>query len=180
MYCKNCGTKLPEDAAFCTVCGAQVENTPPLPADPATLPRNTHPALAQVLNKLGNEVPTIKDSEYFANAFNAVQYFAGLFSDPDGFGAWSAIYIFYGVAYAVTAVLAIYARFRLAGFRQNGPKAYLAFLCVNCALNALNLVNAIGTEIYAVSSAVSTLLTIAVMMILTNIYYKKRADLFVN
>ena len=30
-------------------------------------------ALAQVLNKLGNEVPTIKDSEYFADAFNAIQ-----------------------------------------------------------------------------------------------------------
>ena len=30
-------------------------------------------ALAQVLNKLGNEVPTVKDSEYFADAFNAVQ-----------------------------------------------------------------------------------------------------------
>ena len=30
-------------------------------------------ALAQVLNKLGDEVPTIKDSEYFADAFNAVQ-----------------------------------------------------------------------------------------------------------
>ena len=30
-------------------------------------------ALAQVLNKLGDEVPTVKDSEYFADAFNAVQ-----------------------------------------------------------------------------------------------------------
>lgn len=30
-------------------------------------------ALAQVLNKLGNEVPTVKDSEYFRDAFNAVQ-----------------------------------------------------------------------------------------------------------
>ena len=30
-------------------------------------------ALAQVLNKLGNEVPTVKDSEYFSDAFNAVQ-----------------------------------------------------------------------------------------------------------
>lgn len=30
-------------------------------------------ALAQVLNKLGDEVPTIKDSEYFADAFNAYQ-----------------------------------------------------------------------------------------------------------
>ena len=30
-------------------------------------------ALAQVLNKLGNEVPTVKDPEYFSDAFNAVQ-----------------------------------------------------------------------------------------------------------
>ena len=30
-------------------------------------------AFAQVLNKLGNEVPTVKDSEYFRDAFNAVQ-----------------------------------------------------------------------------------------------------------
>ena len=30
-------------------------------------------AFAQALNKLGDEVPTVKDSEYFADAFNAVQ-----------------------------------------------------------------------------------------------------------
>ena len=30
-------------------------------------------ALAQTLNKLGNEVPTVKDPEYFKDAFNAVQ-----------------------------------------------------------------------------------------------------------
>ena len=30
-------------------------------------------ALAQTLNKLGNEVPTVKDPEYFTDAFNAVQ-----------------------------------------------------------------------------------------------------------
>ncbi len=30
-------------------------------------------AFAQALNKLGNEVPTVKDTEYFVDAFNAVQ-----------------------------------------------------------------------------------------------------------
>ncbi|MDH6311458.1 phosphoribosylformylglycinamidine synthase [Parabacteroides sp. PFB2-10] len=30
-------------------------------------------AFAQVLNRIGDEVPTVKDSEYFADAFNAVQ-----------------------------------------------------------------------------------------------------------
>lgn len=31
-------------------------------------------ALAQVLNKIGDEVPTVKDPEYFQDAFNTVQY----------------------------------------------------------------------------------------------------------
>ena len=175
MFCKNCGTKLPENAAFCTVCGAPVEDAAPLPADPATMPPNSHP------------MKWHKFLIYFQlfvaailNALNGVQYFAGLFSDPDGFGPWSAVYIFYGVAYVVTAVLAIYVRFRLAGFRQNGPKVYMIFLGVNVALQVLNLINAFGTDIYSLSSAVSSLLTIAIMMILTNIYYKKRAELFVN
>ena len=43
MYCKNCGTKLPENAIFCSVCGEPVDNAAPLPADPATLPQNTYP-----------------------------------------------------------------------------------------------------------------------------------------
>jgi phosphoribosylformylglycinamidine synthase len=30
-------------------------------------------AFAQTLNKLGNEVPTVKDAEYFRDAFNSVQ-----------------------------------------------------------------------------------------------------------
>ena len=175
MYCKNCGTKLPENAAFCTVCGAQVENTAPLPADPATLPRNTHP------------MKWHKFLIYFQlflaailNLFNGVQYFAGLFSDPDGFGTWSAIYIFYGVVSVVLAVLAIYVRFRLAGFRKNGPKMYILFLCITCVLGVLNLISVMGSEIYLVSSAVSSLFTNALMLVLTNIYYKKRADLFIN
>ena len=175
MYCKNCGTKLTEDAAFCTVCGAQVEGASPLPADPAVLPQNTYP------------MKWHKFLIYFQlfvaailNLFNGVQYFAGLFSDPDGFGTWSAIYIFYGVVSVVLAVLAIYVRFRLAGFRKNGPKMYILFLCITCVLGVLNLISVMGSEIYLVSSAVSSLFTNALMLVLTNIYYKKRADLFIN
>lgn len=31
MFCPNCGTKLPEGAAFCPGCGAPADNTPPGP-----------------------------------------------------------------------------------------------------------------------------------------------------
>ena len=162
MLCKNCGTQLPEDAVVCTVCGAQVENRAPLPADPATLPQNSHP------------MKWHKFLIYFQ------LFLAAILNALTGLGRLATLDIFYGAVYIATAVLAIYARFRLAGFRQNGPTAYMIFLGFNCALNALNLINVIGTEIYAVSSAVSALVTTVVMLILTNIYYKKRADLFIN
>lgn len=175
MYCKNCGTKLPENAAFCTVCGEPVDNAAPLPADPATLPQNTYP------------MKWHKFLIYFQlfvsailNLYHSVQFFRALFSDPDGFGLWSVICIFFGAACVVLAVWAIYVRFRLAGFRKNGPKLYILFLAINCVFQVLNVIISFGGDVYEISSEVSGLITIGVMLALSNIYYKKRADLFVN
>ena len=175
MFCKKCGTQLPDNVMYCTVCGAPVEDAAPLPADPATMPQNPYP------------MKWHKFLIYFQlfvaailNVLNGVQYFAALFSDPDGFGTWSAVYIFYGMVSVVLAVLAIYARFRLAKFRKNGPKMYILFLCITCVLGVLNLISVMGSEIYVVSSVVRSLFTNGLMLVLTNIYYKKRADLFVN
>jgi hypothetical protein len=43
MFCKNCGTKLTDEAGFCTGCGAKIERTPNAPSQsepkPAPLPR---------------------------------------------------------------------------------------------------------------------------------------------
>ena len=175
MFCKNCGNQIPDGAAFCSVCGASVNGTDNAPMEVHEPVQSAHP------------MKWHKFLIYFQlfaaaifGAFNGIGYFAGMFSDPDGFGAWSAIYILFGVAYVVTAVLAIYVRFRLAGFRQNGPKVYMIFLGVNIALQVLNVINAFGSDLYTMTSAVSSLIAIIVMTVLTNIYYKKRADLFVN
>ncbi len=35
MFCKNCGTELPEGAAFCTACGAALEEKEPVSLNPA-------------------------------------------------------------------------------------------------------------------------------------------------
>jgi hypothetical protein len=61
----------------------------------------------------------------------------------------SAIYIFRGVLCVVMAVLAIYVRFCLAGFRKNAPRVYSIFLGITCALQILSLIDAFGTGIYA-------------------------------
>ena len=68
--------------------GAEVSDVKKIVSPVLTHDKNTHiyyidfsfdslklggSALAQVLNKLGNEVPTVKDVEYFRDAFNTVQ-----------------------------------------------------------------------------------------------------------
>ena len=123
MYCKNCGTKLPENAIFCSVCGEPVDNAAPLPADPATLPQNTYPMKWHKF---------LIYFQLFAAAlvslYNAVVCFRMVFLGLGTFGPWNVIYAIAGVICVVLAVWAIYVRFRLAGFRRNGPKMYLLFL----------------------------------------------------
>ena len=175
MFCKKCGTKLPENAIFCSVCGEPVDNAAPLPADPATLPQNTYPMkwhkflfyfqlFAAALGSLYNAVVCCRMG------------FLGLCT----FGPWNVIYAIAGVICVVLAVWAIYVRFRLAGFRRTGPKMYLLFLAINCVFQVLNLVIAFGGDITTTSSAVGSVVSSVLMLVLTNIYYKKRAELFVN
>ena len=175
MFCKKCGTKLPENAAFCSVCGAPVEDAAPLPADPATLPRNPHPMKWHKF---------LIYFQLFAAAlvslYNAVVCFRMVFLGLGTFGPWNVIYAIAGVICVVLAVWAIYVRFRLAGFRRNGPKMYILFLAINCVFQVLNLVIAFGGDITTTSSAVGSVVSSVLMLVLTNIYYKKRAELFVN
>ena len=85
-----------------------------------------------------------------------------------------------GAISVVLAVLAIYVRFRLAGFRKNGPKMYILFLGINCVFQVLNLLISFDSDLNTVSSAIGSVLTCVLMLVLSSIYYKKRADLFVN
>ncbi len=174
MYCKNCGNKLQEHAAFCTVCGAPVEDSAPLPADPATIPQNTHP------------MKWHKFLIYFQlfvaaliSLYNAVVSFRLTFLSLDAL-VWNAVYAVGGAISVVLAVLAIYVRFRLAGFRRNGPKMYILFLAINCIFQALNLLISFNGDLNTISSAIGSVLTCVLMLVLSSIYYKKRADLFVN
>lgn len=175
MYCKNCGTKLPENAIFCTVCGEPVDNAASLPADPATLPQNTYPMKWHKF---------LIYFQLFAAAlislYNAVECFRTVFLGLGVFDPWNVVYAIAGVICVVLAVWAIYVRFRLAGFRKNGPKMYILFLAINCVFQVLNLVIVFGGDITTTSSAIGSVGAGVLMLVLTNIYYKKRADLFVN
>ena len=91
MYCKNCGTKLPENAIFCTVCGEPVDNAVPLPADPATLPQNTYPMKWHKF---------LIYFQLFAAAlislYNAVECFPQRFLGLGVFDPWNVVYAIAG------------------------------------------------------------------------------------
>ena len=57
---------------------------------------------------------------------------------------------------------------------------YILFLGINCVFQVLNLLISFGGDLNTIRWAVGSLLTCVLMLVLTNIYYKKRADLFVN
>ncbi len=60
------------------------------------------------------------------------------------------------------------------------PKMCILFLAINCIVQALNLLITFGCELNTVSSAIGSVLTCVLMLVLSSIYYQKRADLFVN
>lgn len=166
MYCKNCGTEFPDTA---------VNDTDNVPSE---VLRSLEPAHPMKWHKFLIYFQLFLSA--IVNLTNGITYIAALFCGLAGFGAQRAIYIVNGVVSVAVAVLAIYVRFRLAGFRKNGPKLYMIFLGIICALRILNLSYAISTGTYSVANAVSSLFVNGCIMLWTNSYYKKRADLFVN
>lgn len=90
------------------------------------------------------------------------------------------------------AVLAIFVRFRLAKFRQNGPMLYLLYLAVTAATSLIYAIiyNVICAQInswfgyalieYSIATTITSVITSVVMIVLNHIYFQKRRELFIN
>lgn len=105
----------------------------------------------------------------------------------------SAVYLYYGSGLKIIdvlfgifvialAVYAIYVRFRLAGFRQNGPTSYYILLAANAIGSTLYYIAAsfvTGIMMFD-SSTITTLVSSIAMLALNVVYFNKRSQLFVN
>lgn len=97
--------------------------------------------------------------------------------------------ILYGIVLIAMAAGAIYVRMQLAAFRANGPKL---FLCLWAAVTVVQMIHdmavlAIVTRADAnallspsVATIIGQLIGMGIYIVLNNIYFKKRAHLFVN
>ena len=130
------------------------------------------------------------------NTLSAFTYFSGFaYMDIAGNNVTSLYYqtypglqifdMIYAALLIGISVFAVYTRFSLAQFKKAGPKMLLIYYGVS---NGVSLVYEIGCAFFAgtiqdpltIASLAMTVLFTVIIMILNNIYFEKRAHLFVN
>lgn len=130
---------------------------------------------AAVINII-NALPMLTGSQYGSSA-EAVY---------DTFEMLRGFDLFFGVFCLALAVLNIYTRFRLAGYRRNGPTmlslSYVAILIYDVLyiIGANIVLPEFVLEAVDFTGMYSNMAVAVVMLIVNNIYFKKRAHLFVN
>ena len=127
-----------------------------------------------VLNTI-SAITFLTGAHYQGMADQVYSYFHGL----------KGLDVFYGILLLALAGFAIFVRQRLAKFRRNGPLLYYVLMIVSIVVSFIYLIA--GSSILHVSlgevmdaSSLASIVTSIVMLVVNIIYFKKRADLFVN
>ncbi len=184
MYCGRCGAPLKDAGVFCGVCGNMRRGLP-------TAYQNTiQPAAPVFPMKWYNFIVYCHLFLYVAAyILNAISYLFGLVYS----GNADAIYhfnselriidILFAVVFLALAGFALYTRHLLVKYKKEGPKCFLILLIAGCVAgifrSAVSVITFGGTVLFIVS-AVFSIALITVEFILTRIYFKKRASLFIN
>lgn len=198
-FCQNCGTQLTDDAVFCTNCGSSVS----APNSQAYQPQNNQPNYGY--NPMVNQMPMkwFKFLIYFllwasgvVNLVNGFQMITGAHYDGGAklvyayFDGLKAIDLILGILSILLAGIAIYTRFRLAGFHANGPKMIITLYTLSIIMNVVYCVavmaiagdalNAVGGADSIISSTVGSVAVSIAMVFANKTYFQKRANMFTN
>lgn len=183
MYCRFCGKQIPDNAMFCSECGANLAPAPStapeesapavpmasdVPTAPAMPPQGTpDPAAAVgVIATPQRGMKWFKFIIYFqlwASLLSALiaaeKYFTGAYYE--GYADWA--YSFYcglreldicmGILYIALGVYAVFVQRSLAKLRAKGPVMYYSFCAASIALALLNVIAASLIVGYSLFSA---------------------------
>ena len=193
MFCPNCGTNVPDNGGFCPNCGASLN------ANQQTPPANQQQGFDQYVNKardlffkkpVGSELPM--------NWYNFLIYFAlfasavlnaisGIVNISDALsigGSFTIIGLICGLGCLALAALAVYTRFRLAGFYQDGPQLlsliYIGGAAINLLLIILTciLLNSFALRFVNFTTPIIQILVSGAMVVCNHLYFTKRASMF--
>lgn len=186
MICPKCNANVPDGTTFCDQCGAPLQQ----PSQPVYVQQPN----MQAAQPMG----WFKFLIYFGlfagavlNVINAISFFTGSQYGSVGnmvyivFPSLKAIDIVTAILMLGAAVLAIFTRVQLAGYKKKGPTLVMAVYGLNALINifyvigvALSVGNLIDASSY--SSNVVVAIVSIVMIVVNNIYFKKRSNMFVG
>ena len=192
MFCPNCGTAVENDARFCPKCGGTISATAQPQAQPYVQPQvqPQQPALGMGWFKFLIYFGLFAGA--LSNFYSAYQLLSGdvyegaaslVYAVIDGLEGLDKIA---GIGLAITAILGLVARFRLSGFKKNGPKMLNA---VYIAAAAVQLIYVIGANAIMPSLVLSNMdfssmyvsMAVSIAMVGVNTkYFNNRKHLFVN
>lgn len=204
MQCPKCRAAMPNGAKYCTECGAK------LPVQPDSVPNVPQPAIQEApayeAQPVMTEAPPAQELPpcgmkwykfliYFAlwagaivNLIDSLQFFTGsiLGDDVEILYAYYPLLKVLNLAFALIlvtyAVFAIYTRYRLAQFRQNGPACLHALYLVQLAMVLIYWLagSLILGEWLDLAGGFSDLISSIVILCINIVYFRKRKHLFVN
>lgn len=204
MQCPKCRAAMPNGAKYCTECGTK------LPVQPDSVPNVPQPAIQEApayeAQPVMTEAPPAQELQpcemkwykfliYFAlwagaivNLIDSLQFFTGsiLGDDVEILYAYYPLLKVLNLAFALIlvtyAVFAIYTRYRLAQFRQNGPVCLHALYLVQLAMVLIYWLagSLILGEWLDLASGFSDLISSIVILCINIVYFRKRKHLFVN
>ena len=203
MFCRFCGTQIPDSVKFCPNCGANL--APAAPAEtpasngytftpaPAAPEQNAMPSCTYTAPVRG--MKWFKFIIYFqlwvgmlANLVDAGKFFTGGFYEGNAelayayYPALKPLDIVMGIFCLTLAVYAVVVQRSLAKFRAEGPKMYYILLGASIAVTLLYLLVGsiiLGESVFSLDTGVNLIVSVA--MILINIrYFNNRKHLFVN
>lgn len=179
MKCRNCGCEMKETDLYCPNCGlAREQATPEIEVKNQTRGMAWYKFLIYISLFLSAVVNAISGLSQIIGAHYAGQ--ADLVYES--FPTLRPVDIIVGALTVALGAFALYTRFRLAKFRQNGPKC-LYILYAGAILIPLAYAVAasviIGESVLNPTS-VAQLITNLIMLGLNMMYFGKRNDLFMN
>lgn len=203
MFCRFCGTQIPDSVKFCPNCGANL--APAAPAEtpasngytftpaPAAPEQNAMPSCTYTAPVRG--MKWFKFIIYFqlwvgmlANLVDAGKFFTGGFYEGNAelayayYPALKLLDIVMGIFCLTLAVYAVVVQRSLAKFRAEGPKMYYILLGASIVVTLLYLLVGsiiLGESVFSLDTGVN--LIVSVVMIFVNIqYFNNRGHLFVN
>lgn len=175
MFCTKCGTKVKSGIKTCPECGSKIINSQSSYIEHTML---WHKFLIYFVLWFGAVVNLANGIAYF---YAAKSMSTMLINPVINIQHMQILDVVMGVVVILLAAFAIYTRFQLAAFKTKAPKLLIAFYALGGVINfgrsvALSFI----TEGVTFSDQVVSLAVAAIMCVINYVYFKNRADLFVN